>query len=231
MGSFGGPNLVNEGLVVAIDTGAKRCYEQANDNLWDLTGDIYPPITTTTREVDDVLYDASYVKATWPTDLVIDDNTTHRTWEVVIKPLNSTGTFGLFGHIATPSCSSFCNGGIQIRSNRLTFSWYDNSAYQHLGTIVPQVGKYYHVVATFDAADQKPRIYVNGVLDVTHSVATNMNFNNGMLYYSLGCRQHTSGATDQFNGYIPVARFYKGVALSLEQVQQNFNAYQSRFQI
>ena len=168
------------------------------------------------------------IAAPWPSDLDSDDNTTPRSWEVVLKT-TSTSRQGVFGHKSGAGCSYYCNGGIFLYGGNVTFNWYDNSAYQFLSGGSITTNKYMHVVGTFDG-NAIPRIYVNGELKATYGSSTNLNYSSGMNIYDIGWNSKNSG-TDYFNGEIPIVKYYKDKALSLSEVKQNYNAYKKRFGI
>ncbi len=169
------------------------------------------------------------INGNWPSAFDSDDNTTDRSWEVVLKT-TSTGNQGVFGHKSGAGCSYYCNGGIFLYNGNMTFNWYDNSNYQFLSGGSITTNKYMHVVGTFDGSDAKPRIYVNGELKATYGSSTNLNYSSGMNIYDIGWNSKNSG-TDYFNGEIPIVKYYKDKALSLSEVKQNYNAYKNRFGI
>lgn len=231
MATHGGMNLFNEGLVFAYDTGAERCYNYPTNMLNDIVGTFDNP-PGGILEVDDVLYSSGGMNNSWPASLNSDDNTTPRSWEVVVNPqISVDATMGIFGHQSLVGHIYFSAGGLFVVSGIYKFTWYDGTTYQYLSSgVVPQIGVPAHIVGTYDTGDRKPRIYINGELKATYSVLTSMDYSSGMSYVSLG--EHYYTTPDRFfRGYIPVARYYKGTALSLEQVQQNYNNYKNRFDI
>jgi len=169
------------------------------------------------------------INGNWPSAFNSDDNTTDRSWEVVLKT-TSTGDQGVFGHKVGTGCSYYCNGGIFLKNGNITFNWYDNSNYQFLSGGSITTNKYIHVVGTFDGSDAKPRIYVNGELIATYGSATNLNYSGGMNIYDIGWNSK-NGGQQYFSGEIPVVRYYKDKALSLNEVKQNFEGFRKRFNI
>jgi len=169
------------------------------------------------------------VNGNWPDILNIDDSTTPRSWEVVFKPYTTGGQMGIFGYKAGSGCTYFCNGGIFIYNERITFNWYDNSNYRFLGDQVSLANTYYHVIATFDT-DQIPRLYVNGKLDSSYNSPTNLNYSAGMRIFDIGWNSK-NGGRDYFLGEISFVKFYKGKAFSPQEVLQNYNATKSRFNL
>lgn len=170
------------------------------------------------------------IEGSWPSEYSVADNTTPRTWEIVVKPTSTQSTSGLWGHKVGTGCSYFCNGGLFIWSGNYAFNWYDNVSYQFLDSgIAATSNQYVHVVGTY-GSDSKPRIYVNGELKATFGTTTNLNYGGSMAVYDIGWNSK-DGGQHYFNGEIPIVRFYKGTALSPSEVQQNYKAYKRRFNI
>lgn len=203
------------------------------------TTSLYDFDRSTTLDVGNLSFDSNgfpYFDGTndriyqsWPSKYNVDDSTTPRSWEAIFKPDVTGGYRGIFGHKISSGCSYFCNGGIYIYNNAITFNWYDNAAYRFIGNITANSGNYYHVVGTFDT-DRKPRLYVNGSLNATYSSATNLDYSGGMGILDIGWNSK-NGGQHYFAGDIPVTKFYKSKALSAAEVQQNYLAYRKRFNI
>jgi len=83
-------------------------------------------------------------------------------------------------------------------------------------------GKLHHGVATYDGSQVK--IYVDGVLESTNNRSGNQTPG------SLRVGSNQTGSSEFFNGDLPLVKLY-GRALSIEEVQQNFNTYKNRFNI
>jgi hypothetical protein len=159
------------------------------------------------------------------------DNNLSRTWEVVVKPTTSMGYAGIFGQKIGYGCSYYCNGGIYLWDGNWVFNWFDNSSYQFLYSgVSPTVNNTFHIVATFDASDLIPRIYVNGVLKATWGGVTNMNYGGSTNIIDIGWNSK-DGGQNYFGGEIPVARHYSGKALSAAEVRQNYLHYKTRFNL
>ena len=157
-------------------------------------------------------------------------NSLPRSWEVVVKPNTTLSYGGIFGNKLGYGCSYYCNGGIYLWDSNWVFNWYDNSSYQFLYSSIPATANTYaHVVGTYDPTDQKPRIYVNGVLRATYGSATNLNY--GGATYVIDIGYNSSGIPHFFNGVIPVAKYHNTRALTAAEVLSNFNHYKTRFNI
>lgn len=195
---------------------------------------------TTTLDLANVSFDSNRlpyfdgtndkIAGNWPGSLNVDDNTTPRTWEVIVKPTSTTSWHGVWGHKAGAGCSYYCNGGIYIREGYYYFVWYDNAAYRWVNSgVAATANQYAHVVGTFES-DANPRIYVNGVYKAAWGSATQLNYSSGMVVYDIGFNSD-NGGQHYFPGEIPAARFYKNKALSATEVYNNYLAYKGRFNL
>lgn len=159
------------------------------------------------------------------------NNSLSRSWEVIVKPTANMSYAGIFGNKLGYGCSLYCNGGIFIWDGNWAFNWFDNSNYQFVYSYVaPTANQYFHIVGTYDANDQKPRIYVNGELKGTYGSSTNMNYGGATYVMDIGWNSK-DGGQQYFQGQIPVTKYYQGKALSASEVQQNYNKYKSRFNL
>lgn len=158
-------------------------------------------------------------------------NAVSRSWEAVVKPTSTQTSSAIFGQKISSGCTYFCNGGLYISSGKWAFNWYDNVSYQFMDSGISATSNTtYHIVGTYDATDQKPRIYVNGNLVATYGLATNMNYAGSVGLIDIGWTS-ASGGFDYFLGEMPVIKYYSGKALSLTEVKQNYNIYKSRFNL
>jgi hypothetical protein len=154
-----------------------------------------------------------------------------RSWEVIVNPSSPISFAGVFGNKLGYGCSYYCNGGIYLWDGEWVFNWYDNSSYQFLTSYTPpSANQYTHIVATYDATDQKPRIYINGELKATYGSATNMDYGSQTYVIDIGWNSK-DGGQHYFQGQIPVTKYYQNKALSAAEVQQNYNKYKSRFNL
>ena len=222
------PRIVTDGIAFCLDANSKRSYPGSGTTWYDLCGNLDVTANGVTMSSSGMVFDGTddYINESWPSALNIDDNTTGRTWEVWVKPDAVGSTYGIFGHKAGVGCSYYCNGGIFLSSGYYRANWYDNSSYQWLAFSSGATTSAAHVVVTV-SSDSKMRIYVNGVLGATSS-ASNFNYSGGMGVVDIGYNSK-SGGQHYFDGTIYSCKFYYGVALSLAQIQQNYNAHKSRF--
>lgn len=156
-------------------------------------------------------------------------NSISRSWEVFVRPSTAQTSAGLFGHVVGAGCSFYCNGGVCIWGGNYAFNWYDNSSYQFLDSGVPATANQWtHVVGTYSSADNKTRIYVNGVLKNTFGSATDLNYGGYAYYYQTG---YLSASGYYFTGDMSIIKYYYNRALSADEVAQNFVAIRGRYGI
>jgi hypothetical protein len=159
------------------------------------------------------------------------DNTMSRSWEVIVKPTTTLTYAGIFGNKLGEGCAYYCNGGIYLFDGNWVFNWYDNSSYQFLYSgVSPTANQYFHIVGTYDATDQKPRIYVDGELKATYGSATNMDYGGATYVTDIGWNSK-DGGLHYFQGQIPITKYYQNKALSAAEVKQNYNKYKTRFNL
>lgn len=86
-------------------------------------------------------------------------------------------------------------------------------------SIVPEVGRYYHVVGVWNKSEQKTYIYVDGVLKGSADAPGEMVFPSSASsqWFGIGGDASTSNATNAWNGDVAVARVYDD-PLTAEQV-------------
>ena len=207
-------------------------FDQTRSN----TQGLLPIVGNSTIDLANMTYDSNAQMYFDGTDDRIDisygsvvSNELSRSWEVIVKPTATMTYAGIFGNKIGYGCSYHCNGGIYLWDGNWVFDWYDNSSYQFLYSgVAPTANETFHIVGTYNASDQKPRIYVNGELKATYGSATNMNYGGATYIIDIGWN---SGGYHYFQGELPVTKYYSGKALSASEVQQNYNKYKTRFNL
>ena len=202
------------------------------------TQGLLPLVGNSTINLSTVSFDSNAQMTFDGTDDKIDvsyysqvNNSLSRSWEVIVRPTTNLSYAGIFGNKLGYGCSFYCNGGIYLWDGNWVFNWYDNSSYQFLYSYSPpSVNSYTHIVGTYDATDQKPRIYVNGELKATYGSSTNMNYGGETYVIDIGWNSK-DGGLHYFQGQIPITKYYQGKALSASEVQQNYNKYKTRFNL
>ena len=113
----------------------------------------------------------------------------------------------------------------QVRAGVLGFITTTNNADTYLNT------GWWHLCGTYNSTTNKMNLYVNGVLAAVEKTPEISSPFAGGAGIHMAARNDTSGPTTASNyltGSIAVARIYS-TALTIEQVNQNYNAQKARF--
>jgi hypothetical protein len=235
MSCFVGPEPVNTGLLLNLDAANQRSYNgsgtawndlSGNGNTATLTGS--PTYSTANKGM--FTFDGSTMYARISkslTQLSIGNTYSFETFAKRSATCNGQIICGWQGF----------NGGVLIQSSNRIFAsdWYSTgvntwATAQVDSGITTLIDTWYHSVATFNALGFI-RIYVNGVLRASTDVS-GFTTSSGNLWY------RTSApviAGDNFAGYrfpgsVSFGRFYN-IELSAIQVQQNFEATRTRYNV
>jgi hypothetical protein len=199
--------------------------------LRDLMGNHTIPATSLTYNANNIFSfngSADKITGSMPAAYTGTANTLGRSWEVVVRPGAAMTTAGLFGHVTGGGCTYYCNGGLCIASGRYHFNWFDNSAYQFLDSgITATNGQYAHIVGTWNPADLRARIYVNGELKAT-GAATNLNYGGSVNEFQVG---YFSASGNPYTGTVDVAKYYYNKTMSAAEVYSNYTALRLRYGI
>jgi len=154
-----------------------------------------------------------------------------QTWEIVAKanggPDSPAGL--LTNHQYTSPQSNF--GINYVSGNRLGASiGYTNGSREYASkntNYVIQVGVPFHAVLKYDSSNNTIEWFINGILDSTYSLSATPNF----ISQPICSGRWTPAYNDYyFNGEVYVGKVY-GMALTPEEIKQNFNTYKNRFNI
>ena len=219
---------VEAGSVATTFVAGTRSNTQA---LRDLMGIHTIPATSLTYNANNTFSfngSTNRITGSMPAGYTGTDNTLSRSWEVVARPGAAMTTAGLFGHVLGAGCSYFCNGGICIWNGRYHFNWFDNVAYQFLDSGVNATnGQYAHIVGTWNPADLRARIYVNGELRAT-GAATNLNYGGAVNEFQVG---YFSATGNPYTGTVDVAKYYYNKTMTTAEVFSNYTAVRLRYGI
>ena len=231
MSIYGGPDIINDGLVFNMDFTSSKCYPSSGSSCFDLsgtnigTGEIINAPTFNTS-VNNKYFtfnggvNAQLIRVPNDTNL----NTQTPSVEVWIKTNATPQTGGLFekGEVNTQYSLLQDNNILRWRQMIPGFNDIFVSTASFINT-----NNWYQIVGTFVSGSQ--RLYINAAQvatgTATGTIATN---NSGM---SIGVLGGYSGArTYYYNGNIAIVRVYNKV-LSQSEVTQNYNALKGRFGI
>jgi len=226
MGAYGGPDIITDGLVFAIDAGSGRSYPGSGTVATDLVGSSNG---TLTNGVGFSSSNGGYWDFDGTDDYIGVDNLglSSHTIEGWIKSDNASQGGGGFATIK--SVIGNYDGG----SSKYTYigfiptlTWrIDDGSISHqtvagAGTI--SVDTWYNVALTYNASNGVTVGYLNGVQQGTINFTSNITFNS--IPFNL-CK---SQAGVYFDGSVALSRCYNR-ALTAAEVLQNYNAQKNRF--
>jgi len=222
MGSFIGPDIVEDGLTYAIDAGSVRSYSGSGTAINNLAGtpDATFQNAPTFSSANGGVWDFDGVDE-WA-NLGTVDLTVGFTLETFCYP--HSYPFSLWGQGPTAS-----NKGLHLISNAggrgMVYGFYANDA--DYGNYIPAVNNWYHWVFTYNGTSFAKAFYANGVLQTPTSAVQNAYTETASgLRLAIAFGPNVSGIPA--NGNFGCARVYNR-PLSLTEVKQNFNAQRSRF--
>jgi len=237
MGAYAGPEINEDGLVLALDAGNTKSYPGSGTTWTDLIGNgnngtLVNGVGYSGTNGGSLSFDGvdDYVNFTDKPEFTFTD--AKFSLEIFFRYVNKTATenaiigkrdygftqreynFYMYEPGSTPTLKF-------IISSNLTANWTTVES----STI--QKNTWYHAVATSDAG--VGRIYLNGVLNATNN-SMNSSTTNGTSPLTIGNSFDSGLAIQYFNGSIPLARIYNR-ALTASEIQQNFNALRGRYGI
>ena len=226
MGAFGGPDIITDGLVFAVDAGSGRSYPGSGTVATDLVGSSNG---TLTNGVGFSSSNGGYWNFDGTDDYIGVDNLglSSHTIEGWIKSDNTSQGGGGFGTIKSvignydgDSSKYTYIGFIPTLTWRIDDGSISHAAVAGAGTI--SVDTWYHVALTYNASNGFTVGYLNGVQQGT------MNFTSNITFDSIPFNLCRSQAGVYFDGSVALSRCYNK-ALSAAEVLQNYNAQKNRF--
>jgi uncharacterized delta-60 repeat protein len=221
---YGGP-IVTSGLVFAVDAGNLVSYESGSTITYSLTGSIsgsltngvgYSNIKGGTWNFDGTndyinfgndptvtLTGNSVTLEAW-----VNYNISQEDWKGIIYKANGNSS----------GYQLFIDSAERVAFGVITTSGFSRP---NAGFTLP-TNTWHHIVGSYDGSNL--RIYVNGILYNTTPQTGNILTSTTNLYVGM------SFASEEFPGYIPIARIYNR-GLTTQEVLQNFNAQRQRFGI
>ena len=215
MGAYGGPDIITDGLLIAIDAGSVRSYSGSGTSVSNI-------IDNSTYTLQNSLGKVSDKGGTWDYDGADD---------YISGPTNSFGN--LTGYTIAFWARRDSENKMYISSNPAYWYWYgDNSwRYVHGGVggeyyysknVSIPLGTWGYYVATYDGANVK--IYRQGIYQGAKATTGTANFDS--LIWQFG--KHGGSGSYMFNGLGGNIYLYNK-ALTAAEVLQNYNAQKNRF--
>ena len=230
MGAYGGPDIVTDGLIFAIDAGSERSYPGSGTSVTDLVGSnngaLVNGVGFSSANGGSFIFDGTddYINLSTLSNSM---NSSAFTIGTVIKIDSFASSSSSRPYISNwNTWSPGSQKGFLLRtftsSNKSSFWWCDGTNYTSVySTTEMSLGEYYYVCVTYSSSGVK--IYVNGVLEGTSSSLTG-----GVVFESNTRIGYTSINTGFFDGNIANTIIYNR-AITAAEVLQNFNAQKNRF--
>ena len=220
MGAFGGPDIVDDGLVFAIDAGSTRSYPGSGTTTTNIINGASGTLTNGVGYVSNnggaFDFDGTDDFILFPDDTNLNLQTlTMESWSYLNTTIQQYGFLFEKGLVNTQYANFFENTIFVFRTMGLSTSSLN------IASSLFSANSWNHIVCTY--ASGTKRIYLNGIqvgvaTGLTGTISTNAN----------GPRigAHSSGY--YLDGEIAASRVYNK-ALTAEEVLQNYNAQKSRF--
>ena len=226
MGFYRGPNIITNGLVLALDAGNTKSYQSGSTTWYDKSGNgnngtLTNGPTYSSANGGSIVFDGvnDYVNcgntqsATITGNSVsleswVNYNISQEDWKGIIYKSNSNSSgYQLFIDSAESVAFGVMTTAGFLRPNA-GFTLSQNT--------------WNHIVGSYDGSNM--RIYVNGILYNTTPHSGNILTSTTNLHVGM------SFGSEEFPGYIAVARIYNR-GLSTSEVLQNYNATKGRFNL
>ena len=223
MAGFAGPNIIEDGLVLALDAGNTKSYPGSGTTWSDLIGSNNGTLTNGPTFSSDnggsIVFDGSndYSSISGSSDLTFGAG--DFTVEMWVYATNFTNRGAFFDSRKSDNVTGMVighessTGEIRVYMPNLSVTTTDFSA-----------GLWNHIAVTCESTTV--RLFVNGSLKDT---GTGANLSDTLSPVYIGYRTYTSSSYTYFNGKISNFKVYKGKGLTAAEVSQNYNALRGRY--
>ena len=229
MGVFAGPEIVEDGLVLALDAGNTKSYPGSGTTWTDLSGNgnngtLTNGPTYSSSNGGSIVFDGSndYVSTNYTATFqdftlcgfVKADNPNGKTWEDIIDSydLDSSDWCRITLYQGKPSLE------IDANSSRSSVT----------SSTIATADQWYHIVGV--RSGTTGYLYINGILNKQNSVTGNVISADTDSQFFIGNISRPTSLSEGWNGNIAQVSIYNR-ALTASEIQQNFNATRSRFGI
>jgi hypothetical protein len=222
MAVFGGPNVIDNGLVLSLDAGNVKSYPGSGTIWYDKSGNNNNGTLTNgpTFSGGSIVFDGvdDYVDTTFKASISIGNGN-----PFTISAFFKTGKIAQQMLVGCPDTPRLY---IEVfnRSGVLVSHWgIGNNNNSSTSTAIININQIYNYVTTYDGNIAKG--YLNGVLTDTDTIGS-QSYNTNFLQIG----KWISGAPLYLSGSIYTTQIYNRV-LTAQEVLQNYNATKSRFNI
>lgn len=240
MSAYSGPEIVNDGLVLALDAGNSRSYPGSGTAWTDISGfgrngTLTNGPTYSSANGGSIVFDGTNDFISIPSQFdaqapltgygsFTGADTNAYTLEIWIKTTQISGT----NFYTAPHLIGRDNGDIwanlSLYNGYVYFVHYNNAWLDNLKSTTMVSNGLWHQVVYVNNTNETGIIYIDGVSEVSGSSSLS-----GTNYFSpdyIG-RGYSSG---YFQGNISTCKFYDR-SLTSQEIQQNFSATRARFNI
>ena len=226
MGAYGGPDIITDGLVFAVDAGSTRSYAGSGATVNNL-------VSSTTATLTNSPGFSTSNGGIWTFDgaddyIQTNTTTTPATGAFTIEFIYQISTTGGRGGMFERNPSSPYNGVTlgQGGSNNWAFSVNNGSQSVIYNAPYPTINTWYHDVGVYNGVNTVT-FYRNGVLLGTTTGSTLGNLDTGGTRINLRIFSR-DGSSGVIGGKVANFRTYN-IALTAAEVLQNYNAQKNRF--
>jgi hypothetical protein len=232
MGVYGGPDIITDGLVLALDAGSKKSYPGSGTNITDLSGNgnggtlVNGP---TFNSDGYITFDGSDDVINLPSSNdITGDNLQNMTGEMWLR-YTTAGTMYAFSIKRSSASSTLftitCNQNVSTDTGHLGFLVRNNANSAHEWITYDggyNDGNWHHICGVVNGTNRI--LYIDGSQKAT-STGGIQSVTDNTYVTTVGA---FSASNIPFNGDIANVKFYRR-ALSPQEVLQNYNVQKSRF--
>jgi hypothetical protein len=225
MSCHAGPNLVEDGLLLALDAGNTKSYPGSGTTWTDLSGKgnngtLQNGPTFDSGNLGSIVFDGSNDRVVIPNDTALDTQTPSVEVWVKVDTIVQDGFFFEKGDVNTQYALFIQNNFITWRVKPAGFNDIRVTSATYIDT-----SSYAQVVGTYTSGSRK--LYINGSLVASDSATGTIPSNSGGM--SVGAYGGFDGPYGYYlDGKISIVRVYNRV-LTAAEVTQNFNALKGRY--
>jgi hypothetical protein len=219
-----GANLVRDGLILCLDAANVKSYSGSGASWTDITGNgnnatlvNIPTYATTNSGILSFNGTDEYANGTLPVFSV----GASATIEAMVRLTDVTNLSAIFSH--GRSGVSF-NMGMVVSVSDLKFRNSTNDHTLSSPTIPINSGQWYHLVLSIT-----PSLTTGYINSISQGTTNQVITTNAITDYHIS-RRSSIGSTEYVNGSIGLVRVYNR-ALSIQEIQRNFNGLRGRYGI
>jgi len=231
MAVYAGPEIVTNGLVLALDAGNTQSYPGSGTTWTDispsrLSGTLTNGPTFNANNSGSIVFDGTNDYINCGTDLAISGSWT--IFGFVRSSVSSTSQIIIQRSGAGPSY--FQNYGIFIINNNKFGCQTSADSYKRAeSSTTMATNTWYYVTGVYNSATKILSIYINGNFEASSTALVGDPPTTGTQYTTLGAGDGLTAA-NRLTGNIALGSIYNR-ALSAAEIRQNFNALRGRFGI